>query len=140
VLSAQRLTEFREEVSGWVGAEMLNATAVSVETVAASFVVDAFAVQGVFGQVTPAVNPSHGLTKMQVAELSASMGLRRRSVESTEGLVTLVRHRATGFAYQRAPWSRGRTCIAGRSDDVWVDRQVRGWQPTHGTTSGQRRR
>jgi len=88
VLSAQRLTEFGGEVSGWVGAEMLNATAVSVETVAASFVVDAFAVQDVFGQETPAVLPSRGLTKMHVTELSATMGLRRRSMESTEGLVT----------------------------------------------------
>jgi len=60
VLSAQRLTEFGGELSGWVGAEMLNATAVSVESVAASFVVDAFAVQGVFGQETPAVHPSRG--------------------------------------------------------------------------------
>jgi len=95
VLFALRLTEFGGELSGWVGAEMLNATAISVETVAASFVVDAFAVQGVFGQETPAVHPSRGLTKMQVTELSASMGLRRRSVESTtRGLVTLVRHRA----------------------------------------------
>jgi len=48
VLSAQRLTEFGGEVFGWVGAKMLNATAVSVETAAASFVVDAFAVQGIF--------------------------------------------------------------------------------------------
>jgi len=94
VLSAQRLTEFGGELFGWVGAEMLNATAVSVETVAASFVVDAFAVHGVFGQEAPAVHQSRGLTKMQVTELSASMGLRRRSVESTEGLVTLVRQRA----------------------------------------------
>jgi len=94
VLSAQRLTEFGGEVPGWVGAEMPNATAVSVQTVAASFVVDAFAIQGVFGQGTPAVHPSRGLTKMYVTETSATMGLRRRSVESTEGLVTLVRQRA----------------------------------------------
>jgi len=94
VLSAQRFIEFGGMVFVWVGAEMLNATAVSVETVAASFVVDAFAVQGVFGEERPAVHPSRGLTKMQVTELSASMGLRRRSVKSTEGLVTLVRQRA----------------------------------------------
>jgi len=94
VLSAQRLTEFGGVVSGWVGAELLNASAVSVQTLAASFVVDAFAVHGVFGQGTPAVHPSRGLTKIQVTELSATMGLRRRSVESTEGQVTLVRQRA----------------------------------------------
>jgi len=72
------LTEFGGEVSGWVGADMLNATAVSVETVAASFVVDAFAVQGVFGQETPAVHPSRGLMKMQVTELSAVRGVNGR--------------------------------------------------------------
>jgi len=103
VFSAQRLAEFGEEVSGWVGAEMLNATAVSVQTVAASFVVDGFAVQGVFGQGTPAVHPSRGLTKMHVTKLSATVGLRRRSVESTtKGLVTLVG--------QRAPSLRIPTC------------------------------
>ena len=102
MLSAQRLAEFGGEVSGWVGAEMLNTTAVSVKTVAASFVVNAFVVQTVFGQGTPAVHASRGLTKMHVTKLSATMGLRHRSVESTEGLITLVR--------QRAPSLRIPTC------------------------------
>jgi len=54
---------------------------------------------GYFRQGTPAVLPSRGLTKMHVTELSATMGLRRWFMESTEGLRV--------FAYRRAPWRRG---------------------------------